>query len=651
MIKHLFTVLILLASSSLYSQDKDNVLMTIDDKEVTVGEFLNIYEKNLEIVQDEGQKQIDNYLDLFIDYNLKVSEAYAQNLDKDPEYIKEFSKHQQQLSENYLYSKDVTEELIKEAYDRLNEEINANHILILHEEGDTPQDTLAKYNKLKNIRERALNGEDFETLAKEYSEEPNAENTAGSLGYFKGFSMVYSFENAAYNTPVGGISEIVKTRFGYHIIKVNDRRPTPNEVTAAHIMVSTKKEGVTEEQAKKRIDEIYQRIQQGESFDDLITLSDDEPTAKRDGIIGRFGSGRLNAPEFEATAFALENPGDVSKPVQTSFGWHIIKLIERHPKETFEEMRPSLEKRIKQGNRNEIVKNTVNQQIKDKYGFEKNSETLAFFNQFVTDSVLKRKWEYDPNYSKLKNVVFSIGDRDYTYGDFAAYIKKSQKRGRLRKDVKAQVSMYYEDFEDDMIQEFYMYKLEEENEEYSAIINEYRNGLLIYDLMEKNIWEPTKTDTIGLENYFNNHRDDYVWKKRIDAVVASVSDPEKAVKVQQMLKEGANEKAIKEALNTEDQVDVIFTADLFEMDHQALPKGFEANKGVSKIYTEPSGSSTVVLVKEVLEAHHKTLDQVRGKVMADYQNHLEQKWMEELREKYNVKVNKRVLKKLKKKFA
>src|SRR5690606_25203589 len=139
--------------------------------------------------------------------------------------------------------------------------------------------------------------------------------------------------------------------------------------------------------------------------------------------------------------------------------------------------------------------------------------------------------------------------------------------------------------------------------------------------------------------------DDYVWKKRIDAVVASVSDPEKAVKVQQMLKEGANEKAIKEALNTEDQVDVIFTADLFEMDHQALPKGFEANKGVSKIYTEPSGSSTVVLVKEVLEAHHKTLDQVRGKVMADYQNHLEQKWMEELREKYNVKVNKRVLKK------
>lgn len=651
MIKHLFTVLILLASSSLYSQDKDNVLMTIDDKEVTVGEFLNIYEKNLEIVQDEGQKQIDNYLDLFIDYNLKVSEAYAQNLDKDPEYIKEFSKHQQQLSENYLYSKDVTEELIKEAYDRLNEEINANHILILHEEGDTPQDTLAKYNKLKNIRERALNGEDFETLAKEYSEEPNAENTAGSLGYFKGFSMVYSFENAAYNTPVGGISEIVKTRFGYHIIKVNDRRPTPNEVTAAHIMVSTKKEGVTEEQAKKRIDEIYQRIQQGESFDDLITLSDDEPTAKRDGIIGRFGSGRLNAPEFEATAFALENPGDVSKPVQTSFGWHIIKLIERHPKETFEEMRPSLEKRIKQGNRNEIVKNTVNQQIKDKYGFEKNSETLAFFNQFVTDSVLKRKWEYDPNYSKLKNVVFSIGDRDYTYGDFAAYIKKNQKRGRLRKDVKAQVSMYYEDFEDDMIQEFYMYKLEEENEEYSAIINEYRNGLLIYDLMEKNIWEPTKTDTIGLENYFNNHRDDYVWKKRIDAVVASVSDPEKAVKVQQMLKEGANEKAIKEALNTEDQVDVIFTADLFEMDHQALPKGFEANKGVSKIYTEPSGSSTVVLVKEVLEAHHKTLDQVRGKVMADYQNHLEQKWMEELRKKYNVKVNKRVLKKLKKKFA
>ena len=226
LIKHSIVLLLLLISGTTFSQDNDDVLLTIDNTDITVGEFLSIYEKNLEIVQDEDQKKIETYLDLFIDYKIKVREAYKQGLDQNPEYIKEFTKYQKQLSENYLYNQEVTETLLKEAYNRLNEEVNANHILILLTDEDTPQDTLAKYNKIKDIRQRALKGEDFETLAKTYSEEPNAENSAGALGYFKGFAMVYPFENAAYNTPTGEISEIVRTRFGYHIIKVNDRRPT-----------------------------------------------------------------------------------------------------------------------------------------------------------------------------------------------------------------------------------------------------------------------------------------------------------------------------------------------------------------------------------------------------------------------------------------
>ena len=208
-------ILVFLGATTVFSQNKKEVLMTINGDPVYTNEFKRVYKKNLDLVQDESQKDIDGYLNLFVDYKLKIAEAQAQKLDEESTYKREFSKYRDQLSRNYLFEDKVTEELAKEAYERGKFDIAASHILIRTDYESVPQDTLAAYNKIKSIRERALKGEDFTTLAKTYSEEPGASERAGDLGYFSVFTMVYPFETAAYNTPVGEISDIVRTSFGY----------------------------------------------------------------------------------------------------------------------------------------------------------------------------------------------------------------------------------------------------------------------------------------------------------------------------------------------------------------------------------------------------------------------------------------------------
>ncbi|PKP25023.1 MAG: peptidylprolyl isomerase [Bacteroidetes bacterium HGW-Bacteroidetes-2] len=631
-----------------FSQN-DKTLLTIDGESVSVKEFLRIYNKNLDMVQDESQKNKETYLDLFINYKLKTKEAYAQGINKEPAFLKEFSGYQKQLSENYLYDQEITEELIKEAYERIQIEINANHILIRVTEDATPKDTLVAYNKIKEIWLKAKNGEDFETLAKTYSEEPKAAETAGSLGYFKGFSMVYPFENMAYKTPVGQVSDIFKTRYGYHILKVNDRRVVPDEVTVAHIMISNR-EGISDEEGNSRIQDIYKKIKQGEDFGALATqFSEDSSTAKNDGKLARFGSGRLNSKIFEETAFALKNPGDVSEPIKSSYGWHVIKLIERHPKETLEEARPELLNKVKNNDRSNKVIANVNQRIKEKYGFTKNEKALSFFNNFVTDSVLKRNWDYKEQ-PELKSTLFTIGNKKHTFEEFAKYIVDRQKKSRVYLEKEMLLNTYYEEFEEEKLKQFFINNLENENEEYAATISEYRDGLLLYELMQKNIWEPSKKDSIGLLTYFNKNRNHYVWNTRVQANIGATASLDIAKQIKDLLIQGKTNEEIKAALNTEEVVNAIMTTGIFELEHPLLPENFEIKKGVSKIYTPKekentkSGQFIVVDVQEVILSSPKNIEDVKGKVIGDYQNHLEEEWMKELRKKYVIKVNKKVLK-------
>ena len=645
--KNLLTVLLLcIGTLTVSSQNKKDVLLTINGTPVYANEFERVYKKNLDLVQDESQKDVDSYLQLFIDYKLKIFEAKAQGLEKDEVYKSEFAKYRDQLSRNYLFEDKLTEDLAKEAYARSKEDINASHILIMVSYEATPQDTLAAYNKIKSIREKALKGVDFTQLAKENSEEPNAAESGGNLGYFTVFNMVYPFETAAYNTEVGAISEIVRTSFGYHIIKVNDRRARSPKIEVSHIMISDKK-GARTFDPKERINEISTMLKQGQSFESLAKeYSDDKGSGLNGGKLKAFTKGDLRAPQFENMAYELKNSGDISEPVKTDFGWHIIRLDEKLPEPTFEEQRTLFEKRIKQGDRSKVVVNTVNNRIKDMYGFKEGTDYLPFFDTYVTDTVLSRKWKREPIPTALDKTLFTIGKKAVKYSDFAEYIEFRQTTSVPFREKAPMFHSYYDEFETKALKDYFREQLEVENDEYASILGEYRDGLLIFDAMDKNIWSKAKNDSLGLQKYYEKTNHQYRWKQRVDVDVFSATSQMDAQRIQKMLKDGMPAEEIKATLNPEGTVNVLLTQGVFEVGGQELPQNLEIQEGISSIY--PSNDSfTVVNIKHVIPEGIKDLEDVKGRVISNYQNELETKWMQQLHSKYKVEVNNRTLRKLK----
>jgi peptidyl-prolyl cis-trans isomerase SurA len=638
-----------LMSVMVMGQKKKNVLLTIDETPVYASEFERVYKKNLDLVQDENQKTVDGYLDLFIDYKLKVTEAYAQQLHEKPVYKNELGDYQEQLSRFYIYEDNATTDLAKEAYERGLEEINANHILVLAKYTDSPADTLKAYRKIEKLRQRALQGEDFETLAKNNSEEPNASETAGDLGYFTVFSMVYPFETAAYTTKKGKISDIVRTQFGYHIIKVNDRRTREPKRTVSHIMVYDKEDETRTFDPKERIEEIYQLLEQGEEFEALAKqYSDDKGSATTGGTLRPFGKGELRSKLFEAEVFDIKKEGNVTKPFKSEVGWHIARLDKIHTTTSFEEEKEQLEKKVKSGDRSKVVTAAVTNNIKAKYGFKMGAPYRDYFNEYLNDSILKGTWNYKGLPAQDDKVLFTIGGKQSkTFNDFAAYIGSKQSPRLRYGSVDEALVGFYESFEREALKKYYQNELEKEDESYAAIINEYRDGLLIFDLMKENIWNKAKTDSIGLQEYFKKNKEDYQWEERVDAIVINATSKENAEQAKELLEQGKDAGEIKKALNNSKEVKVITTAGKFELDNKALPENFIKKEGISQIYVN-GNTFTVVEVLEIIPPSPKTFEEIKGRVLSDYQVKVEQEWMENLRNKYEVTLHKRTLKKLKK---
>lgn len=648
--KRIFSTLVLtlLVGFTVVSQNKKDVLLTIDDNPIYAKEFERVYMKNLDLVQEESQKDIDGYLQLFIDYKLKTAEAKAQGLDEKDTYKSELKQYRAQLSRNYLFEDKVTEDMAKEAYERGKEELNVTHILIPVDYEANAQDTLKAYNKIKSLRDRALKGEDFKLLAKNNSEEPGAKETGGELGYFSVFNMVYPFETAAYNTKVGEISDIIRTRFGYHLLKVNDRRARLPKISVSHIMISDKK-GARTFDPEERIKEISTMIKQGESFESLAKqYSDDKNSAEREGKLNPFVKGDLRSAEFEDAAYELKKVGEISKPVKSDFGWHLIRLDEILPLETFEEQKTEIEKKLGDGERSKMVTQAVAKKIKDKYGFKAGVSYLPYMLTYIPKEVMGRKWTIEePIPANEDKLLFSIGDRKVTFNDFAKYIEGRQRTTRPYKNKETLLADLYEDFEDEMIKDYFRDRLEEDNEDYAAILDEYRDGLLIFDVMEQNIWLKAKTDSIGIQKFYDKNKMDYQWKQRVDGDIFAATSQMTAQQIQKMLNEGKSAEDIKIALNSNGNVNVLLTQGVFEVNQEELPKDLEMKIGVSKIYNSHD-SFVVVNVKEILPPGVKPLDDVKGRVISVYQNEIEKNWMDELRSKYNVEVNKKTFKRVKK---
>ena len=648
-LKHLFLGLFFSTMFMATAQkNSKEVLFTINDKSYYTDEFIRVYNKNLDLVKDESQKDLNQYLNLFVGYKLKVNKAQKLGLQDAKQYQNELKTYRTQLAKTYTTDSKVTKELVDEGYKRLLKEVNASHILILADENASPSDTLVAYKKISDIRERILKGEDFGTLAKELSQDPSAKENKGNLGYFTSFRMVYAFENGAYNTPVGTVSKPIRTRFGYHLIKVNDVRDNRGEIAVAHIMILKPKEGEDASKAKSTIEDIYKKIQQGEKFDELAKqFSEDKSSATKGGVLNRFASGQLSSEEFENQAFSLNKENPISKPFETQFGWHIVKLIDKFPVKSYEDSKVELENKISKDDRSRLITNSLNEKLRKKYPIKRDNKLYNSLLKSVTNEFYDAKWVVPADNKKYSETLFSVGTKKITGNDFLNYIFSQQKSGIATKPIDKLVDKLYDNYTDDQRNQYNNDNLENEFPEFSAVMDEYRDGLLLFDLMDKEIWQRSKTDTLGLKAFYETQKDKHVWKTRVNAEIYSSTKLDIMKKVLAMIKNKTAPKDIKEKFNTKDILNVMFYEGFYEEGAESLPKETKMEVGISEI-TNKGEYYFITKVNKVLPPGFKTLEECKGKLVNDYQQYLEQNWVDELKKEFTIKINEDVFEKVKK---
>ena len=534
----------------------DKVLLSINNHKITAEEFERIYNKNNQVGTAE-RETVENYFDLFLKFKLKVYAAIDAGLDTAASFKNELKGYRDQLAKGYLTDTVMLNKLVKEAVFRTENQVCVSHYMVQLSANASPADTLAAYNRIMEVRKRILNGEPFEKVAQESSDDPNAKNNKGYLGCFAALRVPYVFENAAYNTPIGEISQPVRTRFGYHLIKVINKRSAPGEVKVAHIMVAVPVDADSAKQAeaKKKIDDLYAKLKNGESFDTLARkFSDDQYSARNNGELSWFGAGQM-VPEFEEASFALNNAGDISEPIKTFYGWHIIKLIDKRPPPSADKIESDVKGKIAGSDRSSLIHDAFVSKLKKEYKYQQYADKLDCF--YKLDSlVLTDTFKLQPGCDTAA-VVLTIEKNKYNVIDFSNFLKNSPK---IFKDAKEFIDNTYKNYVDQSLINYEDSKLTEKYPDFRNLVQEYYEGILLFNIMEKEVWNKASEDSTGLEEYYNKNKEKY---------------------------------------NSEGP---------------------------------------------------KELDEIRGIVISDYQNYLEDLWILDLKKKYTIKVNDKLLQKIAKKY-
>ena len=640
---------VLLFGADLFAQEKDPVLLTVDGQNITLSEFEAVYKKNnRDDVVD--QKDLEEYLELYINFRLKVREAEELGLDTVKKFIEELKGYQKQLAKPYLTDKEVTQKLIKEAYDRSLKDVSASHILLKIGPDALPKDTLKVYNKIMDIRKQAEKG-DFAALAKKYSEDPSAKENGGDLGWFSVLRMVYPFETAAYTTPKGEISMPVRTRFGYHIIKAKGSRDAQGEISAAHIMIKAGKDATDEDRAKakEKIMEVKALLDKGGNFEDLAKkYSEDKGSSSKGGVLPKFGTGRM-VPAFEEAAFALKEDGAYSEPILTDYGWHIVKRLERFPVPAFDQTEKELSAKVAKDSRSQMSKQSVLNRIKKEYKFTETRKALDAVAATLDSTIIEGKWQADAA-KELKATVFTLGKKNYTQADFAEYIASHQAR-RRPDDLTVIMNGLYSQFVDESLLAYEEERLASKYPEYKALLKEYRDGILLFDLTDDKVWSKAVKDTSGLTAFHDQNKDKFMWDKRLDAEIYycqkdSIVKPLKSVLDKKLKKKKPGREELLKQFNANSQLNLRIEQGLYEANDEEVLENVTWEKGVYGPFKDGQ-NQVLVLVNEVLNPTPKTLKEARGLVTAEYQNFLEKEWIAELRSKYKFTANRELLKQIK----
>tara|TARA_Y100000589_G_scaffold311569_1_gene331035 strand:- start:22851 stop:24863 length:2013 start_codon:yes stop_codon:yes gene_type:complete len=649
---------------SITNAQSSKTVLTIDQEQVSISDFEHIYKKNNNetTITKEG---LDEYMDLFVKFKLKVMEAEALGMDTVQDFTRELAGYRKQLSRPYLVDTELLDELVQEAFIRQQEDVRARHILITVGVNAVPSDTIRAWNRINKLRDRVLAGEDFETVARSKggSDDPSVVQNGGDLGWFTAFQMVFPFEEEAYNTEVGKVSDIVRTRFGYHFLEVTGRREARGEIHTAHIMVrvtDTKNKALLET-GKTEIDAVNQFLKNGESFESLaLKYSDDESSKSKGGVLPWFGSGKM-VEEFEDAAFALEKDGDISEPFLTNYGWHIVKRLGYKKPQSFEEIEKSLRKKVSRDMRAEVTKTSFIKKLKSEYTyriFPARVNNLRIAANSI-DSVFQKG--HPLVISKTSNLedicipfekktLFSIAGNNTTVGEFVEFANTVKIRN-IEKGGDAVIDDLVKRFSDEKLIAHEDAKLEEKHDDFRLLINEYHDGILLFELTDKMVWSKAVKDSVGLVRFHANNTNEFMWGERLDFSAYTCKNSQIASKVENALKNGESIRELRKSMLKDQPLAIKIEEGLFlEGSNNWADSLFVAksngsfDEGINIIKLSAGGDAIVVMdVRGFVPETPKTLEEARGQVIASYQDHLEVEWVETLLKKYSVNVNEEVL--------
>ncbi|MES2134115.1 MAG: peptidylprolyl isomerase [Bacteroidota bacterium] len=685
------------------AQTTEPVIMTVNGKPVYKSEFENVYKKNSGKEVNKEPKSVKEYVDLFSTFKMKVFEAEANGLDTNRAFKTELAGYRKQLASPYLTDKNVNDALLHEAYERMKTEVKASHILVRLEEDALPKDTIEAYTRIMIIRDATLGkvpsaakiteyeamlkksskgltknstakdtinykqrlesiknlaqtinatGDKFEPIAKKTSEDPSALENGGDLGYFTSLQMVYPFENAAFKTNTGEECMPIRTRFGYHILKVYDKRPSQGEILTAHIMAKFPKDMGEKEKAnlKTKIDEIYAKLQAGAKFDDMARqFSDDKPSAEKGGQLQWFGSSRMPI-EYEKASFALKNNGDYSQPFETKYGWHIVKRLDKKGLLSFDEMKGDLKQRIGKDSRTQAGQASLIETLKKDYNFKETPASLKEFLKVIDSTVYQGKWDIKKADKISSKPLFTLSydakpnmnrKSAYNVSDLARYIELHQ-TVRQPMDNNMFLQQSYKNMVNEAVIEFEDSLLERKYPDFKSLLKEYRDGILLFDLTDQKVWSKAVKDTVGLREFYSKNKNNYLWDERADVTMYNCADEKIAKEVRAMLKKKKTEKEITETINKTSQLNVSAESITYLKGEN---KDVDANwkEGVVTADIKKDNKVVVLVVNKLMGKTPKTIPEAKGMITADYQNYLEKEWLAYLKNKYTVKINEDVL--------
>jgi len=633
--KTLLILFALIIGQLSFSQE---ILLTIDGNEISQAEFERIYLKNNQ--NSSSNQDIDEYLDLFINFKLKVIEAENLGYDTTQLFKTEFTQYSSQLSEPFFVDTAYQNQLLKQAYDRSKKEIRVRYIVI---KSPQSEDTLNAYNKAMTAYNRIINGEDFIDVAIDVSESASVRKDSADGWFNRVFIMPYKLENFTYNGQIGDVSKPIFANQAYFIVKIIGYREVPKKVKASHVYISLPKNAseIDSLAAMKKIDSIQTAFSNGQSFASVAAqFSEDSYSSTNGGDIGWFSTGRM-LRDFEIATFGIQNVGDSVGPIRTAVGYHFIKLTDKQEIGTFAEEKDELLDRMKNNQRYSLIEEHVFKQLMAEYNYQRVGNMNDFYTK-VDSSIFQGRWSLIP-FNDDQRILFTFANQEFTNYDFAKYLYDNQYVSN-GVNLNSYIDNNYSKFVNQTLKNYELTQLPNKNIDYKYLMQEYHDGLLLFDITNDMVWNKAVTDTTGLRNFFNQNRNNYSEKVSI-VVYSFASDKNFNKAAKKASKLSAKNTDISKIMKNIDKYGVADTSGIFQEGENVF-----ADIVISKMQNNSITNDQNIIIdndnKKIIIIKDN-LPYIKGLVTADYQDILEKNWIAQLKNKYQVEINQDILNNIK----